>query len=116
MTKSNSQIYFLIILIGIILFTIYKFNEFNRTKIIQEISKISKSEPKKENNKELELKNKMPQKKEKIENKAYIFEEQNRLGENFIRDFYRYECKSMKRYGSNNSDPMYRIDGKKLII
>ena len=35
----------------------------------------------------------------------------NRLGDNFVRDFYRYECKSIKRYGSIYPDPAYRLDG-----
>jgi hypothetical protein len=37
--------------------------------------------------------------------------EGNILGDNFVRDFYRYNCKSVTRYGSTHSDPMYRIDG-----
>ena len=35
----------------------------------------------------------------------------NVLGDNFVRDFYRYKCESSTRYGGSNPDPMYRIDG-----
>jgi hypothetical protein len=37
--------------------------------------------------------------------------EGNILGDNFVRDFYRYNCKSITRYGSTHADPNYRIDG-----
>ena len=50
---------------------------------------------------------------EKIFQKAnYDFNQQNRLGDNFVRDFKRYECKKMKRYGGGLDDKKYnRQDG-----
>ena len=41
----------------------------------------------------------------------YSLSQQNRLADNFIRDFNRYECKSFKRYGPFNPDPRIRVDG-----
>ncbi len=40
-----------------------------------------------------------------------IDEKNNKLGENYITDFLKYKCKSIKRYGVDSADKMYRIDG-----
>ena len=48
--------------------------------------------------------------------RAYNYETQKPLGENITRDFYQYECKSMKRYGSYHPDPFFRIDGEYIKI
>ena len=42
---------------------------------------------------------------------VFVLDSDNILGDTFVRDFYRYNCKSVTRYGSSHSDPMYRIDG-----
>ena len=89
MEKFYFKIAILISIVLVILFSLYKINFSGMRKFSQEISTI-------------------------FHNPAYNFSEQNLLGENFIRDFYRYECKSIKRFGSSHSDPMYRIDGKYL--
>jgi len=47
-------------------------------------------------------------------NMQEVLDSSNVLGDTFVRDFYRYKCKSMKKYGSSDSDPMYRIDGNDL--
>ena len=46
-----------------------------------------------------------------IKTRENVFPEDNVLGENFVRDFHRYNCKSSTRYGASHTDPMYRIDG-----
>ena len=43
--------------------------------------------------------------------KANSYGIQKPLVQNFTRDFYKYECKSLKRYGSYHPDPFFRIDG-----
>jgi hypothetical protein len=40
-----------------------------------------------------------------------VLDSSNVLGDTFVRDFYRYKCKSVKKYGSSDTDPMYRVDG-----
>ena len=42
--------------------------------------------------------------------------QQNRLGDNFVRDFLRYECKNMKRYGGGLGDIKYRRQDGNLFI
>ena len=95
MEKSYFKIAILISIVVMIVFSLYKFNFSGMRKFSHEISTIF-------------------QQQASVHNPAYNFLEQNLLGENFIRDFYRYECKSIKRFGSSHSDSMYRMDGKYL--
>ena len=97
MAKYYLKIFFLFITIAVISFTIIKLNSVDMEDKTQKNPNLNSVQSKENPN---------------IKKQSDHFIIQNQLEENFVRDFYRYECKSIKRYGTTYQDPMYRIDGK----